>query len=172
MHSGQHTWKNLLDGNKYVANQVDWLIKKGQKLKEGEIIIRKYWRIVSVDEQTKSWGFAFVSSRLTPHELPDVLEDDEGAKIICYVVSDSEQSSDIASIIHRRGLLGRRLRFWRVEYKLSAIIERGKLRFETSIMGQAEIETRPLKVLWENDQLTESGRERNWRVEDGLIRSG
>jgi hypothetical protein len=174
-HEGQRGIKNKLDGNKYAENQIDWLIIRGNRLGEGELIKRRYSRIVRPVDRNDSWEFGVVRSILAPSSLPHFLDESGGSKIICHVASNLRPSSDNTGIARRRGLTRRAVQFLRIDYELSVIIEPGKLSFQAKIIGQAESETQTLEVHWLDDQPTQGeetqGEERVGGFPDCLIRN-
>jgi hypothetical protein len=168
-HVGQRGIKNQLDGNKYARYQIDWLIVRGEKLREGDPIKRRYSRIVSPVNRGDNWEFGVVRSILAPPSLPHFLDGGGGSKVICHVVSNLGPSSDDTGVARKRGLTRRTVQFLRVDYELSAIIEPGKLRFQARIIGQEESEAQTLEVHWQDDQPQD--RERVDGFSDCLIRN-
>lgn len=146
-HSGQRFVKNRIDGNKYAANQIDWLIVKGKMSKEGDRIKRRYSRVIDLDDQTKKWSFGVVWSQAPLDNLPTFLDADVNAAVICYAVWESESRAEHNGTLRRRRLVGKQYSI--VDYELTAIMTLGKLKFKSEIVGLAakngEVD---LKVRW------------------------
>jgi len=161
-HLGQSPVKNPLDNSKYAENKIDWLIRIGEKIIEGEPIARKYSRIVSPGGPNKGWRFGVVTSILAADELPPFWDGNGDLKVTYYTVSDFEPSSDKEGVIQKRKhLIGPK--FLRVKYDLLAFMELEEPRVEIRVNGDAQA----LTVQQQGSQPTEGG-EGN-RFQDGFI---
>jgi len=162
-HLGQSPTKNPLDGNKYVRNQIDWLIRKGEDITEDEPIIRKYSRIFSPDHSDKSWSNGVVKSTLAPDKLPTFWNGNGDVELIYHITSDLGPSSDIPGVTpKRKNLVGKKLLL--VNYELLTFLDPEDLRFETRVSGEAKNGHQVLGVEWtfvQEDQPTEGRREGN-----------
>ncbi len=162
-HSGRSPVKNPLDSNKYVENKIDWFIRIGDKIKEGEPIARKYSRRVSLGSRNRGWGFRVVTSELAPDKLPQFWDGNGDVKVTYYTVSDSEPSSDKEGVTQkRRNLIGQK--FLRVKYDLLAYMELEEPRFEIKVNEDVH----SLAIQRRGSRPTE-GAEEGIRFPDGLI---
>jgi hypothetical protein len=160
-HTGQPTVQNQLDGNKYIVNQIDWFIRKGETIRRDRPIRLKYSRLLGLNNPDKNWSAKVVRSRLEQDCLPEYLSrDDPEVEVICQIFSDLGPDTflrpDSAGVTAKRKyVVGKK--FLHVEYEVFVFIEQETLRFETRMCGGETDKLHPLEVQWisyatENDQ--------------------
>jgi len=170
-HPKQILVKNQVDGKRYAKSQIDWFIKRGQRLQQNGVITRRYSRLVSPKNLEIPWTFTIVSE-LSADVLPAWLDTSDAAadaEVICRVVSDSCLSAANPAATQKRGLLSKKVKFVKVEYEVTAVVEPGKLGFKIRIIGEPENESELLKVQWLDNQVIEDGAKDSG--EEGLIRA-
>jgi hypothetical protein len=154
-HAGQLAQKSQLDGKKYAENQIDWVVTGNSNSRRGEIVERYYSILVDPSMASQSWGFIVVRSTLDTKLLPTFLDSggqNRDVEIVCHVSSAPEEGLYEGGTSQKRGMIGNRTCFSRVNCKLSAAISVGKIQFAGVVGGQLDERPQELTVKWSTER--------------------
>ncbi|KAH8647604.1 hypothetical protein BGZ60DRAFT_535278 [Tricladium varicosporioides] len=113
------------DGRKYMPNQIDWFLKKGQKIEEDSLITRDRSRRSIIENPDPTWTDQIVTSNYASNCLPTYLGQGD-CRVVGTVVSNANPNT---LLTRRTRPLGRK--FLQGDYKIKIYFEDHALRVET-----------------------------------------
>jgi len=126
-HKGQPPIKDPINGEKYVEDQINWLVKQGEVLPVDRPIQHDFYRILAPDAQRGVWRDKIAMSKVPAHLLPHKAEP---KYIFCHIDSDLRN-------IPLEEFTEKKKRWWQrgschvqANYQVKVVIDAAHLRFE------------------------------------------
>ena len=143
-HKGRKIYIDPADGRKYVTDEIQWFIWKGQIIAEDALIKLPRERIASLEHANTTWIDTIVVSKL-PHDLLPQYLDQGDSEIACKIPSKAES-----------GMLTSKRKYWLVgtkvlhaKYEICSCAEQENIRFESRVNGVTIGEGQTSQVPWE-----------------------
>jgi hypothetical protein len=149
---GRAIYINPADGRKYVTDQIEWFIWKGQFIAEDAAIPKlPRERIASFGNSNTTWKDTIVISNLPRGRLPHYLGQ-EDSRIVCEITSTSE----LDTLTSKRKYMALGRKFLHGKYEICGFAEQENIRFESRVNG-VKVGEGQTQVPWEYIQDSELG---------------
>ncbi|KAH8647598.1 hypothetical protein BGZ60DRAFT_227711 [Tricladium varicosporioides] len=142
-HQDRESFTDSVDGRKYVENEVDWFLKKGQEIQEDTPIKFTRTHHISPKNPDNTWRITFVTSIL-PLELLLHHFDNHYVQPIRECVSTFE----LSSLTPRRRIPVIGKRFLQGKYEVEVTVDEDNLKIQIKVDGDLKGEFQVDNVLW------------------------
>ncbi|KAI0444149.1 hypothetical protein F4803DRAFT_512206 [Xylaria telfairii] len=145
--------KDAYDGEKYAMSQIDWIIRKGDRVSTNAPIVQTFTQRMDAGDANRMWDSHVVISDRDPERLPQNIRE-EGVNTLCVVRSDLTgiNHEDMVKMRKSKRFLFKGAKFYQCTFEMHAIVAPAEIRFELWFAGQKfSGNHQPIRINWDNE---------------------
>ncbi|KAJ3566482.1 hypothetical protein NPX13_g7112 [Xylaria arbuscula] len=145
--------KDPCDGEKYALSQIDWIIKKGDRVSTNAPITQTFTQRIEAGDANRMWDSQVVISDRDPGRLPRNIQE-EGVNTLCVVRSDLTgiHYENMVKMRKSKRFLFKGAKFYQCTFEMHAIVAPAEIRFELWFAGQKfSGNHEPIRINWDNE---------------------